>query len=193
MLMAGAGPGRRTGRMTPLKETARSRRPTKLAAAPNDMDAGGPDVLRDFGGGAGGSNDEGGGIVNGSGGDGGDGLGDKVLPIELSTELSQSFMQYAMSTILGRALPDARDGLKPVHRRILYAMQVLNLQPESSYRKCARVVGEVLGKPSLSLIFFTFRHLYPSPSLSLTVASLASSLCTQGSTTPTVTCPSTMR
>ncbi|KAG5188528.1 DNA topoisomerase IV, ATP/GTP binding site [Tribonema minus] len=55
-------------------------------------------------------------------------------------------MQYAMSTILGRALPDVRDGLKPVHRRILYAMHGLGLQPESGYRKCARVVGEVLGK-----------------------------------------------
>jgi DNA gyrase subunit A len=55
-------------------------------------------------------------------------------------------MQYALSIILGRALPDARDGLKPVHRRILYAMNGLGLSPNSSYRKCARVVGEVLGK-----------------------------------------------
>jgi DNA gyrase subunit A len=52
-------------------------------------------------------------------------------------------MQYAMSIILGRALPDVRDGLKPVHRRILYAMHGLGLQPEGGYRKCARVVGEV--------------------------------------------------
>jgi len=73
-------------------------------------------------------------------------LGDKIYPVELNSELSASFMQYAMSTILGRALPDARDGLKPVHRRILYAMHVLGLQPEGTYRKCARVVGEVLGK-----------------------------------------------
>ena len=51
-----------------------------------------------------------------------------------------------MSTILGRALPDARDGLKPVHRRVLYAMHGLNLLPSNTYRKCARVVGEVLGK-----------------------------------------------
>lgn len=55
-------------------------------------------------------------------------------------------MAYAFSTILGRALPDARDGLKPVHRRVLYAMKVLGLTPESGYRKCARIVGEVLGK-----------------------------------------------
>lgn len=66
--------------------------------------------------------------------------------IELQTEVENSFLQYALSIILGRALPDARDGLKPVHRRILYAMHQLNLAPTSSHRKCARVVGEVLGK-----------------------------------------------
>lgn len=66
--------------------------------------------------------------------------------IDLPDEISQSFMQYAMSIILGRALPDARDGLKPVHRRILYAMSGLGLGPSTSHRKCARVVGEVLGK-----------------------------------------------
>ena len=66
--------------------------------------------------------------------------------IDLPDEISSSFMQYALSIILGRALPDARDGLKPVHRRILYAMNGLGLSPNSSYRKCARVVGEVLGK-----------------------------------------------
>jgi DNA gyrase subunit A len=66
--------------------------------------------------------------------------------IELNSEIENSFMQYALSIILGRALPDARDGLKPVHRRILFAMSGLNLNPGSGYRKCARVVGEVLGK-----------------------------------------------
>jgi len=66
--------------------------------------------------------------------------------IELNSEIENSFMQYALSIILGRALPDARDGLKPVHRRILFAMSGLNLTPGSGYRKCARVVGEVLGK-----------------------------------------------
>ena len=55
-------------------------------------------------------------------------------------------MQYALSIILGRALPDARDGMKPVHRRILYAMNGLGMNPTTSFRKCARVVGEVLGK-----------------------------------------------
>ena len=70
----------------------------------------------------------------------------RVVAIDLNEELKTSFMSYAMSTILSRALPDARDGLKPVHRRVLYAMQCLNLTPDSSYRKCARVVGEVLGK-----------------------------------------------
>ena len=63
-----------------------------------------------------------------------------IQNIELSDELKSSFMSYAMSTILGRCLPDARDGLKPVHRRVLYAMHVLNLHPDSGYRKCARYV-----------------------------------------------------
>ncbi|KAL7538953.1 hypothetical protein ACHAXR_011946 [Thalassiosira sp. AJA248-18] len=66
--------------------------------------------------------------------------------IDLPDEISNSFMQYALSIILGRALPDARDGMKPVHRRILYAMNGLGMGPNTSYRKCARVVGEVLGK-----------------------------------------------
>eukprot|EP00984_Skeletonema_dohrnii_P017091 scaffold7711_cov78-Skeletonema_dohrnii-CCMP3373.AAC.1 len=60
--------------------------------------------------------------------------------IDLPDEIASSFMQYALSIILGRALPDARDGMKPVHRRILYAMNGLGLNPSSSYRKCARVV-----------------------------------------------------
>lgn len=66
--------------------------------------------------------------------------------IDVSEELKNSFMSYAMSTILGRALPDVRDGLKPVHRRVLYAMHGLGLSPSSSHRKSARIVGEVLGK-----------------------------------------------
>lgn len=69
-----------------------------------------------------------------------------IVNVQLNDELKNCFMSYAMSTILGRALPDARDGLKPVHRRVLYAMQMLNLTPDSTYRKCARIVGEVLGK-----------------------------------------------
>ncbi|KAL7455954.1 hypothetical protein ACHAWC_007443 [Mediolabrus comicus] len=73
-------------------------------------------------------------------------LSESNTSVDLPDELSQSFMQYALSIILGRALPDARDGMKPVHRRILFAMNGLGLNPNSSYRKCARVVGEVLGK-----------------------------------------------
>mmetsp|Transcript_33469 Transcript_33469/g.106872 ORF Transcript_33469/g.106872 Transcript_33469/m.106872 type:complete len:921 (-) Transcript_33469:127-2889(-) len=66
--------------------------------------------------------------------------------VSLESELKRSFMSYAMSTILSRALPDVRDGLKPVHRRILYAMRELKLSPSAKHRKCARIVGEVLGK-----------------------------------------------
>ena len=71
---------------------------------------------------------------------------ERIIPIDLSNEMSRSYLEYAMSVIVGRALPDARDGLKPVHRRILYAMYELGLTPDRPFRKCARVVGEVLGK-----------------------------------------------
>ena len=70
----------------------------------------------------------------------------KVISSELTTELSRSYLDYAMSVIVARALPDIRDGLKPVHRRILYAMHQLGLGPGASYSKSAKIVGEVLGK-----------------------------------------------
>lgn len=70
----------------------------------------------------------------------------KVIPIDINNEMKKCYIDYAMSVIVGRALPDVRDGLKPVHRRILYSMQELGLTPEKGYRKCARIVGEVLGK-----------------------------------------------
>ncbi|MEN9274399.1 MAG: DNA topoisomerase (ATP-hydrolyzing), partial [Gloeomargarita sp. DG02_4_bins_56] len=73
-------------------------------------------------------------------------LPERIIPTDLGSEMSRSYLEYAMSVIVGRALPDARDGLKPVHRRILYAMHDLGLQPNAAYKKCARVVGEVLGK-----------------------------------------------
>ncbi|PLS69648.1 MAG: DNA topoisomerase IV [Cyanobacteria bacterium M5B4] len=69
-----------------------------------------------------------------------------VIPTALHLEMQQSYLEYAMSVIVGRALPDVRDGLKPVHRRILFAMHELGLLPDRPYRKCARVVGDVLGK-----------------------------------------------
>lgn len=70
----------------------------------------------------------------------------KVKPIEITSELSKSYLDYAMSVIVARALPDVRDGLKPVHRRILYAMHLMGLEPGKSFTKSAKVVGEVLGK-----------------------------------------------
>lgn len=69
-----------------------------------------------------------------------------VLPIDIRHEMKKSYIDYAMSVIVGRALPDVRDGLKPVHRRILFSMHELGVTPEKSYRKCARIVGDVLGK-----------------------------------------------
>lgn len=70
----------------------------------------------------------------------------RILPIEIAKEMKQSYIEYSMSVIVGRALPDVRDGLKPVHRRILYSMNELNLMPDKQYRKSARIVGDVLGK-----------------------------------------------
>ncbi|MEM7061948.1 MAG: DNA topoisomerase (ATP-hydrolyzing) subunit A [Cyanobacteria bacterium P01_B01_bin.77] len=71
---------------------------------------------------------------------------ERIVSTNLRNEMSRSYLEYAMSVIVGRALPDARDGLKPVHRRILYAMHELGLTADRPFRKCARVVGEVLGK-----------------------------------------------
>ncbi len=68
------------------------------------------------------------------------------IPVNIEDEMRQSYMDYAMSVIIGRALPDVRDGLKPVHRRILYAMQDMGLQANKAYKKSARVVGDVIGK-----------------------------------------------
>lgn len=70
----------------------------------------------------------------------------KIVPINVRDEMKRSYIDYAMSVIVGRALPDVRDGLKPVHRRILFAMNELSMTPDKPYKKCARIVGEVLGK-----------------------------------------------
>src|ERR1700716_550810 len=67
-----------------------------------------------------------------------------VLPLQLENEMRSSYMDYAMSVIVSRALPDVRDGLKPVHRRILYAMQDQGMTPGARYQKCAAIIGEVL-------------------------------------------------
>jgi len=71
---------------------------------------------------------------------------EKIKDVQLSEELSKRYLSYAMSTIVSRSLPDVRDGLKPVHRRLLYAMRQLHLDPKSGFKKCARVVGDVIGK-----------------------------------------------
>ena len=84
-------------------------------------------------------------VVAGGGGDL-DASGERIRDLELSVEAEQSYLAYAMSVIVGRALPDVRDGLKPVHRRILFAMHELGLDSKKPFKKCARVVGEVLGK-----------------------------------------------
>ncbi|MCR4336779.1 MAG: DNA gyrase subunit A [Candidatus Omnitrophica bacterium] len=71
---------------------------------------------------------------------------EKIIPVYIEEEMKRSYLSYSMSVIVGRALPDVRDGLKPVHRRILYAMKELNLEHTKPYKKSARIVGEVLGK-----------------------------------------------
>lgn len=70
----------------------------------------------------------------------------KIIPVDIESEMKKSFIDYAMSVIVDRALPDVRDGLKPVHRRILYAMYGLGFTPDKAYRKCATTTGEVMGK-----------------------------------------------
>ena len=70
----------------------------------------------------------------------------EILPVNIEDEMKQSYLDYAMSVIVGRALPDVRDGLKPVHRRVLFAMNELNNDWNKAYKKSARVVGDVIGK-----------------------------------------------
>src|SRR3954469_18756294 len=72
--------------------------------------------------------------------------GGELLPVNLRTALEERYLAYALSTIMGRALPDARDGLKPVQRRILHAMRLLRLDPGAAFKKSATVIGEVMGK-----------------------------------------------
>jgi DNA gyrase subunit A len=70
----------------------------------------------------------------------------RIEPVNIEQEMRESYLDYAMSVIVSRALPDVRDGLKPVHRRVLYAMHEMNLTARANYRKSAAVVGEVLAK-----------------------------------------------
>src|SRR5712675_3167133 len=72
--------------------------------------------------------------------------GGNLLPINIEDEMKRSYIDYAMSVIVGRALPDVRDGLKPVHRRILFGMSEMGLTPNRPTRKCAKITGEVMGK-----------------------------------------------
>src|SRR6266508_2885725 len=69
----------------------------------------------------------------------------KLNPVNIEDEMKRSYMDYAMSVIIGRALPDARDGLKPAHRRVMYGMKTMGLSSTRGYRKCAKIVGEVMG------------------------------------------------
>ena len=70
----------------------------------------------------------------------------RIIPVDLGGEMQKSFISYAMAVIINRALPDVRDGLKPVHRRIIYAMNELGLTNDKAHKKCARIVGDTMGK-----------------------------------------------
>ena len=84
-------------------------------------------------------------------------LEEKIVPVEIVDQMEESFLQYSMSVIVSRALPDVRDGLKPVHRRILYTMYEKNLLPENPYRKCADTVSRcwVLIIPTATRLYMT--------------------------------------
>jgi DNA gyrase subunit A len=75
-----------------------------------------------------------------------EGGGERIIPINIEQEMKTAYIDYSMSVIVSRALPDARDGLKPVHRRVLYGMLDLGVLPNRAHKKSARIVGEVLGK-----------------------------------------------
>ena len=83
---------------------------------------------------------------------------EKIVPVYIEDEMKDSYISYAMSVIVGRALPDVRDGLKPVHRRILYAMKELSLEHNKPYKKSARIVGECFVK---NTVILTKRGLVP--------------------------------
>src|SRR6187401_1005519 len=105
-----------------------------------------------------------------------DALTGNIEPRGLREEMRSSYMDYAMSVIVGRALPDVRDGLKPVHRRVLYAMHEAGLQPTRAYRKCARVVGDVMGNfhpHGDSAIYDTLARMAQDAALRYTEARLA--------------------
>ncbi len=114
---------------------------------PNDapLDDDNPDATPDSGGDGGGLLPPGG-AAPGALEDMGDGSARRIIPINIDDEMRSSYIDYSMSVIVGRALPDVRDGLKPVHRRVLYGMSDLGLTAGSAHKKSARIVGEVLGK-----------------------------------------------
>ena len=94
--------------------------------------------------------------------------GERLIPLDIEHELKNSFISYAMAVIVSRALPDVRDGLKPVHRRILYAMTELGMTPDKPFRKSARIVGDVLGKyhphGDTAVVDLRVRRIVPLPS-----------------------------
>ena len=90
----------------------------------------------------------------------------RIIDVDLQNEMRKSFLDYSMSVIVSRALPDVRDGLKPVHRRILYTMNQIGLDPSKPYHKCADTVGQVLGiirtvMPRFMMQWFVLHRIFP--------------------------------
>ena len=81
--------------------------------------------------------------------------GEKIIPVNIEEQMKSSYIDYSMSVIVSRALPDVRDGLKPVHRRVLYGMHDMGVTSTKSYKKSARVVGDVLGTTHMAIVQFT--------------------------------------
>lgn len=121
------------------------REPETVAAGGAGVAASGPGP---GGGGAAGGGAGGGGAGSGAGtaGDGNIPIGGRVEPVDLQTEMQRSYLDYSMSVIVGRALPDVRDGFKPVHRKILYGMYDGGYRPDRPHSKCSRIVGEIMGQ-----------------------------------------------
>lgn len=96
----------------------------------------------------------------------------RIREINISHEMRTSFLDYAMSVIVSRALPDVRDGLKPVHRRVLYAMNDLGITADKAYKKSARIVGEVIGKYHPTVIQLFMKRWYVWRKISVNVICL---------------------
>src|SRR3954447_1154884 len=128
--------------------------------------------------------------------------GGEIRDVDFADALGERYLSYALSTIMARSLPDVRDGLKPVHRRILHAMHELRLDPGSGYKKCARVVGDVIGKfhphgelavyEALVRLAQDFAQRYPL-SMARAISAISTAITRRRCATPRAACPPSRR